>query len=58
VWLDRMDPCRSREIIERDDPVTEMLGAVLNALHALFGDSKFTTADIVRETTPDQRSGQ
>ncbi len=49
VWLARPDPCASREMIERDDPIAEALGFVLKALFDKFGITRFTAAEVMRE---------
>jgi hypothetical protein len=49
VWLGCPDPCASREMIERDDPITEGLGFVLKALFDKFGATKFSAAEVMRE---------
>ena len=42
VWLGQADPCKSRERIERADPMREALAAVLLAWRLRFGDEAQT----------------
>jgi putative DNA primase/helicase len=48
LWLGLADPCATRRKAEARDPVRELLVALLQAWHALFGGTPTTVAEAIR----------
>jgi hypothetical protein len=54
VWLGFADPCETRRMIESRDPVRDKLGNLLEAWHAVFGDTDQTIATVTKATEQDR----
>jgi hypothetical protein len=53
----RDDPCVTRERLERDDPITQNVSAVLTALHQEFRGKQFSTSDVLNAVRNDGNKG-
>jgi hypothetical protein len=57
IWAGCDDPCVTRERLERDDPITQNVSAVLTALHQEFRGKQFSTSDVLNAVRNDGNKG-